>query len=144
MELDIGHAAEDVRREAADGKKQVGALLELALWEVDDAAALPRQRNQGSRAGLPELQAHRVGRGRRGRIHRGGGGRGGVRVGGAECRGGVGGGGRVGWGWPGRRRLVIVHSVEVNQARHSLGIRAYWEDEEEGSGEETTGEVRRR
>lgn len=132
MELDVDHAAEDVGREATGGEREVGALLELALGEVHDAAALPRQGNQGSGAGLPELQAHRVGRGRRGRIRgRGGGGR--VRVGGAESGGGGGGGGRG--GWAGRRRLVVVHSVEVNQARHGLGIRAYWEDKEEGSGE---------
>lgn len=77
VELDFDHAAEDVGWKVAIGDGEIRALLELALGEVDDTAALPRQRNQRPRAGFPELQAHQVGRTRRGHI-RGGGGEGGV------------------------------------------------------------------
>jgi hypothetical protein len=74
MEGDIDDAAEDVGRHGGVDRRAARRreLLEVPLREVHDDAALPRERRDGPRAGVPKLEADRragprVGRRARGR-----------------------------------------------------------------------------
>lgn len=126
MERDVEDAAEDVGRHGGGcvrGRGRVAEVVEVALREVDDDAALARHGRDGPRAGVPQLEAHRAGpRQRRGR-------EGGARlaVAGLGLRLGVGvglglrlGGAVAAAAAPGkqllRRRLLLVllHRVEVD------------------------------
>jgi hypothetical protein len=118
MEGDIDDAAEDVGRHGgvdrrAARRRGIPELLEVSLREVHDDAALPRERCDGSRAGVPKLEAHRRAVPRLGRRRARGRGAAAALLGqGAAVVGG-------------RREdlllLVLLHGVVEVDARHRFG-----------------------
>jgi len=62
VEVDVDDAAEDVRRHRRRRRRVPADVLEVALRQVRDGAALPRQRRDGPRARVPQVQAHRAAR----------------------------------------------------------------------------------
>ena len=128
MESDVDDAAEDVGRQGGGCRRAsaggVAEVLEVSLREVHHDAPFPRQRRDGARAGVPQLEAHRGARPRLGRRGRGRG------AGPALLGAGVAGL---------RLLLVLLHGVVEVDPRHGGCGRGTGLEHEKGSGTQGAG-----